>query len=129
MKKIFLLLISIFYLGCASEKYFYNGDKKIFISPIDKISRNVGNIDYYKVRSNGTQIGISNKILVKFVNETNLDRYISDFNLILKKNMGNRLYLFEVKNKSLTIDTANSLHKKSDVKFAEPDFIQKVIKR
>lgn len=128
MKKVILLCIVFIYVGCASDKYYYKNNAKAKLSPVENISRSTSTIDYYTT-ANNKKVGVTTKILVKFIDDSNLDNYLLEFNLSLNKKMSENLYLLEVEDKDLTIDVANSLYEKDDIKYAHPDFIKKLIKR
>lgn len=128
MQKVLLCFILFLQIGCASDKYYYNNAQKVELTPVETISRSTSTIDYYTTE-NDIKVGVTTKILVKFTDDSNLEIYLTEFTLTLVKELGTNLYLVEVENKDLTIDVANSLYEKDDVKYAHPDFLKKMIKR
>jgi len=122
---VFLLLLQVVF---ASDKYYYENNKKVMLTKIENISRSIKQIDYYK-NENGVTLGVTNKLILKLKADSNLQKYLNDYNLTIKSKLGNNLYLLKTENNSLAIDTANALIHKEDVVYSHPDFIKKIISR
>lgn len=128
MKYIFLGIIFMITSGCASSNYYYqNGEKKV-ITPLNNKQRSQNNMLFFKNKE-GIELGVSDSILVKFLNTSNLDFYIQKYKLTLVKELSKNLYEFKVENKSLTLDIANKLYEQNDIKYAHPNFYKKRFKR
>jgi hypothetical protein len=54
---------------------------------------------------------------------------MEDYNLSKSKKIDSKLYQFEVSNEIMLFNIINSLSLKSDIKYAEPDFLKKSILR
>lgn len=128
MKRVLLIFVICLNIGCANSKYIYNDNEKILLSPVQTLTRSTSDIDYYTTEKD-IEVGVNTNILVKFNDNSNLENYLSEFDLIQIKKISENLYLFQTTDKSLTIDISNSLHEKDDVKYAHPDFLKKMIKR
>ena len=128
MKKYIVLLLVFLQLGCASDTYYFNNNKKVTLKAVDTISRSVTSLNYYK-NEKGTLLGVGNTLIIKVINDDNLDTYLNDFELTLLSSLGTYIYLLETKNKDLTLAISNSLHEKEDVLYSHPNFLRKKIKR
>jgi len=128
MKNIILLFIVLIQYGCAGDSYYYEYDKKVNLTPKTSFSRSDSNIDYYTV-DNGMEVGVTNQLIVKLKDDTNLKKYLDEFNLTIVKKLAQKLYLLKVTDKKITINISNRLTEKNDVEYAHPDFIKKRINR
>lgn len=128
MKYIFLGLSLIVSAGCANSTFYYQDGKKQTLTPVKSQTRSNPDVDYYKT-SNNVKVGVTDTLLVKFIDTKNLSAYAKEYDFVVVKEVVKDLYLLKVKDKSLTIQTANKLYKKSDIKFAHPNFIKKRIPR
>ncbi|NQY20672.1 MAG: hypothetical protein HRT40_05075, partial [Campylobacteraceae bacterium] len=109
--------------------YFYTeNNKKINLVKTNEISRTISDIDYYKT-DNENILGVENKIFVKFMSSKNINLYINEFELKVLKIYPNDIYLFQTKDKSLTLNIANKLYLKTDIKYAQPNFIKQIKSR
>lgn len=127
---IILILMALFQVGCASDLYYYKGKKEVYIEPLEKnnISRSLNKLDMYQT-SDGKQLGIADTISIQFIDISNLQTYLTNYDLKIEKDLGNNIYILKTKNKSLTLKIANELALQDDVKFAEPNFYQRIEKR
>ena len=136
MKKINILLISIFITLNGSDLYYYQGGKKVFLSPVTKttsIIRSTNsstentniNFNYFKT-SNNIVLGVNNQIIIK---TTKIDEVLEKYNLQLKKKLFSNVYLIELEDKDLTLDIANLLYQDSDISYAHPNFTKQINKR
>lgn len=128
MKYLYLCLVAIVTSGCANSTYYYQGGEKKSLTPIPTQERSNQNIDFYKTQDD-EKVGVSDTLMVKFYSTRNLDYYIDMYDLQIVNKITQDIYVFRVKSKSLTIQTANSLSEKKDVKFAQPDFLRKRVNR
>lgn len=127
MKRLFLLLF-LYQSLMASDNYYYKNNEKVTLSPKNSILRSDALIDYYDT-DKGITFGVTDKIIVKAKNCTDVEKYLNDFNLTIEKELGTGLYLLKVTDKSLTIDISNRLSEKDDIEYAHPDFIKKRVRR
>jgi len=128
MKNIVLVFLLLLQVVFASDKYYYENNKKVILTKIENISRSIKQIDYYK-NKNGVILGVTNKLILKLKDDRNLQKYLNDYNLTIKSQLGNNLYLLNTENNNLAIDTANALRHKEDVVYSHPDFIKKIMSR
>lgn len=128
MKLIFITIL--LYQSCiAGDSFYYKNNEKVDIAPYSNQSRSFNSDILYWKNENGVVLGISNLLLVKFITEIDMPKYLSRYNLSIEKNLGEGLYLLKTQGKTYTIDISNRLNEKEDVKFAHPDFIKKRVKR
>jgi len=128
MKNIITILILLTQYGCASNIYYYQNNKKVSLTPIKSLSRNISNMDYYK-NSNGIVLGVTDRLLIKLKNKNYLENILKRYNLILIRKIDKNLYLLKTQDKNLTIQISNTLTKKDFIEYAHPDFIKKFYKR
>lgn len=121
---LFLLLASFIH---ASDNYYYQNNKQIRLTPVHSILRGNANIDYYE-NDEKILIGVSDKLIVKFYESANLQKYLLEFNATVEKTLDSNLYLLKVKDKKSTLDITNRLSEKEDIEYAHPDFL-KIIKQ
>ena len=122
---LFLLFVTSLY---SQEYYYYENGKKVQLEKRITISRNNSSVDYYQNNA-GILLGVSDKIILKLKLHDNLEKYLKLYDLNIIKKMSKNLYLVNVKDKSLTLEIANSLSQKEDVLYAQPDFIKKNLRR
>ncbi len=128
MRYILPLFLVFVQLVFAKDSYYYRGGKKVMLMPQNSLSRSYSDVDYY-LTSKGISLGVTDKMLVKFKNSSTLNSYLNELNLTLVKKLSKNLYMLRSDNKDLTLDIANSLSRKSDILYAQPDFIKKIMKR
>ena len=128
MRNIITILILLIQYGCASNIYYYQNNKKVNLIPIKPLSRDMSHIDYYK-NSNGTILGVTDRLVVKLKDKGYLKSILKEYSLELLKVLGENLYLLKTKDRNLTIKISNALYKKDFVEYAHPDFIKKLHKR
>lgn len=122
MKHICLGLVALVSVGCAKSTYYIHEGKQRTLTPA--MERSVSDKDYY-VTEDGVKVGVGDTLLVKFLDTKNLSLYKKEYDLILVEEIMPNLLLFKVKDKSLTIKTANELSGKEDIKYAHPNFSKK----
>ncbi len=98
------------------------------LAPNENISRSTAHVDYYK-NEKGIILGVTNQLILKLKDDSNLQTYLNEYNLTIKANLGKNLYLLKAENNNLAIDAANALSNKNDVKYSHPDFIEEIISR
>ncbi len=128
MNNVIIFFMLLAHYAYANDNYYYQNNKKIEITAYVFALNNNLNATFYE-NEKGIRLGISNKLLVKLKTNTNINKYLKEFNLILEKTLGTRLYLLKSKNKKLTLDISNRLNEKDDVEFAHPDFLRKIKRR
>ncbi len=122
MKKlllIFMLLIQYIF----AQEYYYGNHQKISLEPYTPDTRSSDKIDYYK-NEKGTVVGVTNQIIIKISDESQIGIYAHEFNLSIEKKLSATLYLVKVSDKSKTLDIANDLSRKNGVVYAHPDFVK-----
>ncbi len=125
-----LLFISV---TNAQDNYFYQNNEKVMLSPVQQFTRSnlstdqENSVDYYNT-AQGQQVGIYNKILVKFKPSDDLDPYLllSPYDIKIEKQLGVLLYLLTVPSNGLAIDIANRLSEQDFIEYAHPDFIKQL---
>ncbi len=128
MIKITFAFIILIQLGYSQDHYYYKDNIKVSLKPYMQSSRNTSKIDYYK-NEKGILLGVTDKIIVKVMDESYLIQGIQEFNLTIEKRLSANLYLLKVLEQNKTLDIANSLNQKEGILYAHPDFIKKRIKR
>lgn len=128
MRYLYLSLIMLSTYGCASSTYYYQGGEKQVLTPIENEQRSNQDVDYYETQD-GLKVGVTNTLLVKFLDTKNLDSYLSEYNLEVEEELLTNLYKLKTKDRSLTIQIANALSQKDDIKYAHPNFIKTRIER
>ena len=136
MKKILMLILSTFLLFAnASENFYYQEGKKIFLTPIQTTqkfqktdSNQTKNINYYKTPK-GYTVGISKELIVKLKEEKNIEDLADKYALVVKEQLAQNLYVIEVNSTEETLTISNELTLDNDVLYAQPNFIKKVQQR
>ncbi len=126
MRYLYMGILLLATSGCASSNYYIHEGKKEPLTPVKE--RSNSDLDMY-VTKNGKKVGVSDTLLVKFLNTNNLSYYIQKYNIVQSRQILPNLYEFKVQDKSLTIQTANDLSSQSDIKYAHPNFVKKRVKR
>lgn len=121
-------LLTLFLHLLYAEEYYYKNKTKMILIPEVGLSKNSSGIKYFKNQS-GVLIGVTDKIIVKFFNDNNLQYYINDLNLTIERKIFKNLYLLKVKDINKTLEVTNSLSLKKDIIYAHPDFIKSIINR
>lgn len=121
MHSIFICCLLLASVAFAAEKYYYDGEKKVSLKPLESLVRSQSSLEFYELES-GAKVGVGSGILVWFETLENKEDYLKEFGLSVAKQMGAKLHLLRVSDKSKTIETANALHQKEDIRFAHPDF-------
>ena len=130
-----LYLILSFLLGtlCASDDYFYQKGKKVYITPLESVqlysvseSSSKNNIRYVKTQYNKT-LGYYDEILLKTT--ADIETILKNYNLNLTKKLTSTIYLVRVKDKDMILDISNRMYEDKDIQFSHPNFMKKVDKR
>ncbi|MCX6077716.1 MAG: hypothetical protein NTW78_12640 [Campylobacterales bacterium] len=116
--------------GSADDTYYYKSGQRVTITKVSTTGsyRGSSTIDYYKT-DNGVIVGVTDKIIVKLNSDSDIKKYLDEFNATIEKELGKNLYLLKAENKRLTIDISNRLSEKNGVEYAHPDFIKKRVSR
>ncbi len=131
MLKKLILLIFLIQSCYSSDIFYYKGDKKVDLIPLDRSSRSLSlnyGVDFYKTK-HGRVLGVTDKLIVSVKNTSNLDDFLLDYNLILVKKLDKNLYLLQTNDKSETIKISNFLHENKNVIYAEPNFVKNIVSR
>ncbi len=127
MKKIILLLTLLLFAN-ASDNFYYQKDKKVFLTPIKSSQklRKINSIDinYYTTPKDNI-VGMTKEFIVKIKDEEALESLIKKYPIILKKRLSKNLYLMEANSTDKTLDISNQLHHDINVSYAHPNFIKK----
>jgi len=130
MKKI-LILSSLLFFANASDSFYYQKDKKVFLTPIKSTQfrtfqkTNSTQIDYYKTQ-NDKIVGISKEFIVKIKEEKVLENLLKKYSILLNKRLAKNLYLMETNSTQETLDVSNQLYSDVNVSYAHPNFIKKI---
>ncbi len=130
MQRVVILYFFIICQFSYAEKIYYNKNKEdVYLKKYTntKISKSL-NVDYY-INEKDIVVGITDKLIVKFSNTINLQKYLEVFRLKVEKKLSNKMYLLITENKNKTVEISRELNKKEDVQYAHPDFIKKIKKR
>jgi len=130
MKK--LLLLSLLFsleLFAKRSTFYYRGGEKVFLTPILSTAR-VSNaqVQYYKVNDK-VNVGVSNKLIIKFYDTAKLQEVLKEFHLTIVKKLFQNTFLLQCETQEQTLFIANTLTQMPQVQYAHPDFIQKSFKR
>ena len=123
--KIFLSLVGLTLLGCASDFYYENG-KKIELEKLEptevqqKIAQN-DTLKYYKT-VNGHKLAVKNDILVECKEKVNCREVLSFYPLVSIKALSERIFLVEVAKDKNVFEVSQKIYEDSDVKIAHPNF-------
>jgi len=128
MKKFLAIIISILQLSSASDNFYYQNNKKVYLTPYNSSLRSNPTINYYQ-NEKGIVLGITDKLIVKTKDDISIDNLLTKFNLSIEKNLGKNLYVLKAADKNLTIDIANQLNQDDNIEYAQPDFIKKRFSR
>jgi len=127
MKNIIIVFVLFMQLACADTTYYLQNNKKVKLTPFEQKSRTVvdNKMDFY-INDNNVVLGVSDKLMLKLKDDSNLNTYLLEFNLTILKKITTNLYLLKTTNKSETISISKLLANKSDVVFSHPDFLKNI---
>ncbi len=127
MKKILLSILVVASLS-ASEYYYMNNGKKVYLTPqsLDGIQlRAKGDALRFK-DANGKELLVTKRLIVKFKSTDNLQKYLNEYGLSVVKRFDiGGMYLLEASSPSEAMSAANELYEMIDVEFAQPDIARK----
>jgi len=124
-----ILLISLLLFANTSDSFYYQKDKKVFLTPINKTqNRELSKIVYYKTTDN-YRVGVTKELIVKIKYRETLENLLQKYSLTIKKRLTSSLYLLQADNKDKTLDIANKLHDEIGVSYAHPNFIKEMRSR
>ena len=132
--KIIFFLIFCFKFPNATDNFYYQKDKKVFLTPIKSTQIrtfqkiNATQIDYYKTPK-GHTVGINKALIVKIKEEKALENLLKKYSIVVKKKLAKKLYLMEVNCTKATLDISNQLYHDDNVSYAHPNFIKKIESR
>jgi len=131
MKKL-ILLIPILLFANASDSFYYQKDKKVFLTPIISSQKfrkiNSMDINYYTTPKDNI-VGVTKEFIIKLKDEKSLEILLKKYPITLKKILAHNLYLMEVNSIEETIDMTNQLYLDKNVIYAHPNFIKKIKSR
>lgn len=122
-----ILILITFFTFVFGQNYYYNGDKKVYISPLNSVSNfaydsNTTQQKNYTTNKNQI-ITLSNTLIIK-TNSDNINQLMQKYNLILKKELRKNIYLLTTTQDPIEI--ANKIYESESVQYAYPDFIKSV---
>jgi len=124
MKKIILFLPIILF---SSSFYYYSGEKKIFLSPIGTTKKMQG-IEVFKT-TDGKEIKIDNKILVKLKYAQDLKVVQESFKLEFLEKLTDTLVVFKARSSKEAINISAKIKEQNWCDFAQPNFYTEIKKR
>ncbi len=132
--KILTLLTLLFLFANATDNFYYQKDKKVFLTPIKSTQfrtfqkTNSTQINYYKTQNDKT-VGINKEFIVKIKEEKALEGLLKKYSIVVKKRLAQNLYLMEINSTQETIEACNRLYHDANVSYAHPNFIKKRVLR
>ncbi|BBG66552.1 hypothetical protein NNO_1849 [Hydrogenimonas sp.] len=126
MKKSAVLILGALSLFAGEYRYM-NGDRPVELyGPVTTVKKHsLGEDILYFKKSDGSEIGISGRILVKFESSDNIRQYLEEYGLkLLKRYDIGDIYLLEAESAQKALEAANLLYGKPDVIFAQPDIVR-----
>jgi len=128
MKKL-TLLIPILLFANANDNFYYQNDKKVFLTPIvsSQKFRKINSIDInYYTTPNYNIVGVTKEFIIKLKDEKSLEILLKKYPITLKKRLASNLYLMEVNTIDKTIDMTQKLYLDTNVIYVHPNFIKKI---
>ena len=127
MKRVILLYLFIIFQFSYAEVIYYDEHKKdIYLKKYTgKKMFKSSNVDHY-INEKDMVVGVSDQLIVKFLNITNLEKYLEEFHLKIEKKLSNNMYLLITQDKNETVEISRKLSGKKDVQYTHPDFIKKI---
>ena len=126
MKRGWILLLFAALTGWCGNLYYYNHGEKIFLTPQKGVAmRSVdGGQRFHTDR--GEEVTIGKRLFVKLKQGADIDPLLKRYGLklIRKMNIGG-LYLLEADSIQGAIESADALHERPEVIFAQPDIAKK----
>lgn len=124
-----LLFLSIFNIILYANKYYYDGNQKVYLTSIDKSIRDLQeNSSQFKTQ-NGTYLSIDNTFIVKIKEDVNIQNLIDEYNLLYIKQLYTNTYLLQINNNEDIFDISNKLHLDNRTIFSHPNFKHNIHKR
>lgn len=128
MKKL-TLLIPILLFANANNNFYYQNDKKVFLTPIvsSQKFRKINSIDInYYTTPKDTIVGVTKEFIVKIKDKKSLEILLKKYPITFKKRLAYNLYLMKVNIIEETIDITQKLYVDKNVIYAHPNFIKKI---
>lgn len=130
--KVILTVFLVFLMSNFSayaQEFYYKNHQKVSLARVDRpIQRNNPAITYYKNKQ-GDILGVTNQIIIKIRDESQIGIYVQEFNLTVEKKLSKTLYLVKVPDKNMTLKTANALSLKEGIVYTHPDFVKTRVAR
>jgi len=134
MKRILIISLFLFFAN-ASDDFYYQKGKKIFLTPI-KISEkfqksdvNKTDIITYYTTQKGHMVGINRELIVKLKEDIPIQNLLDKYAILMKKKLAKNLYLLQVTSTEETLSITNQIYMERDVVYAHPNFIKKMQQR
>jgi hypothetical protein len=127
-----ILSLFIFVSIIYGNDFYYSFGKKVYLTPLVQdysISRNKNDMKFYL--KNGKKVAIDKNILVKFkeISDIKKEKILNFFNIKKIDEITSELWLVSVDNIKNTLPISNKLSLHKDIKYAHPDFYQKIQNR
>ena len=122
----YICIILSLNLGLVGSEYFYyHHDERVKLTPkkMESHSR------WLMKSSNGRDVILTNKIIVKTDDKNLLDRYLQEYNASILKELKENVFLVIVQDVNQTLDITNMLHNKEGIIYVYPDLIRKRVLR
>lgn len=117
MKKLILVLL-INILAFASNHFYYENGNKITVEKLN----NGSSIEMYK-NSKNKKFGVNNTIIVKFLNQEDINTIESIYNINVIKKLSLNTYVFDV-NGNNVFEISALIYEEENVEFSTPNFIK-----
>ena len=125
MSKILFLFLIVFTFSVASDLYYFQNGKKVYLTPLSDKTRAMDKNTKFYTTPRGETIGISDTILVKTVPKINIEILAKKYNVKVVKRVLINVYLLQVDDISKTLDFSNKLFNDDNIIYAHPNFLRK----
>ncbi len=129
MFKVLTFLLVFISFSIASDLYYYENGKKVYLTLSPDKTRAVDKSIQFYTTSTGQTVGVSDTILIKTKNNIDKAYLVNKYNIKFERELPNSSYLIRVDNISNTIDIANQLYNESNIIYAHPNFLRKKTNR
>jgi len=133
LKKLIIFVFSGYFVLYADIDFYQESNNTVIkLQPVDISQYHLKRapkqaVNWYK-NDNGILLGLKKSFFLSAHNSRLLQEITKDFNLTLRRQYSNNLYLVETKNKEV-LHTIDQINKKYNRLIAHPNFYKKVIKR
>ncbi len=128
------LIILFIYTALLSQDFYYNNNKKIYLTPLDthyssafKAQSGVDEITY--TNQNSQTLKTDGTLIVTLNDDVDLDTFLDKYSLTLIKNVPDRYILVKCENINTVLEISQKIYKDKDVKVSSINFKKKYFKR